>query len=283
MAIDIHIHPIFQEAVQELSATPEGASILQELELTSEKYCGRSANILTLDDFQREMDEADIDLVALQVGAFKGVPARPMNERVSMLLQMLPDKFIGFAGFDPNQGEEAVDDIEHAIKELGFKGVKMVASLLEMDINDKAFYPSYAKAQELGVPIMIHTGAVVVTGCRVKHVHPLMVDDVAFDFPELKIICAHLGGYSYMDVHNMLVRHPNVYADLSFWPLNPYYKDLIPWSLLEDTVPDKILLGSDYPYGQTPKEAVEGVESLPISNDFKRKILGENPTKLLGL
>jgi predicted TIM-barrel fold metal-dependent hydrolase len=110
-----------------------------------------------------------------------------------------------------------------------------------------------------------------------------MVDDVAFDFPELKIICAHLGGYSYMDVHNMLVRHPNVYADLSFWPLNPCYKDLIPWRLLEETVPDKILLGSDYPFGQTPKEAAEGVESLPVSHGFKPKILEENSTKLLNL
>jgi predicted TIM-barrel fold metal-dependent hydrolase len=283
MAIDIHIHAIFQEFVQDLSATPEGALVLKELEFTSKNYYGRSPNILSLADFQREMDEAGVEKVVLQVAALKGVPARPMNEQVSQLLQMLPDKFIGFAGFDPNQGEEAVDDIEYAVKELGFKGVKTVASVLEMDINDRAFYPSYTKAQELGVPIMIHTGAVVVTGCRVKHVHPLMVDDVAFDFPELKIICAHLGGYSYMDVHNILVRHPNVYADLSFWPLNPYYKDLIPWRLLEETVPDKILLGSDYPFGQTPKEAAEGVESLPVSHDFKRKILEGNATELLSL
>jgi len=68
-----------------------------------------------------------------------------------------------------------------------------------------------------------------------------------------------------------------------FWPLNPHYKDLIPWRLLEETVPDKILLGSDYPCGQTPKEAVEAVQNLPISEDFKRKILGENATRLLGL
>ncbi len=86
-----------------------------------------------------------------------------------------------------------------------------------------------------------------------------------------------------MDVHSMLVRHRNVYADICFWPLNPHYKDLIPWHLLEDTVPDKILLGSDYPCAQTPKEAVETVQNLPISEDFKQKILGENAARLLGL
>jgi predicted TIM-barrel fold metal-dependent hydrolase len=58
---------------------------------------------------------------------------------------------------------------------------------------------------------------------------------------------------------------------------------MIPWRLLEDTVPDKILLGSDYPCGQTPKEAVQTVRALPISEDFKLKILGENAARLLGL
>jgi predicted TIM-barrel fold metal-dependent hydrolase len=284
MIIDIHVHPIFQEVVQNISATPQGLRTIQNLEQTSKNYFYRSQKILSLADFQQEMDEAHIDKVALQITGAKGTPARPTNEQVSLLLQMLPDKFIGFAGFDPNQGEEAVADIEYAIGKLGFKGLKTVCSLLELDINDKALYPCYAKAQELGVPIMIHTGAsALVMGYRVKHVQPLMVDDVAFDFPDLKIICAHMGGHQYMDVHSMLVRHRNVYADLCFWPLNPHYKDLMPWRLLGDTVPDKILLGSDYPCGQTPKEAVEAVQNLPVSEEFKLKILGENAAKLLGL
>jgi len=280
----MHVHPIFQEAVQDISATPQGLRTIQNLEQTSKNYFNRSQKILSLADFQQEMDDAHIDKVILQVAGAKGSPARPTNEQVSTLLQMLPDKFIGFAGFNPNQGEEAIADIEYAVKQLGFKGLKAIPSLLELDINDKALYPCYAKAQELGVPIMIHTGASsLIMGSRVKHVQPLMIDDVAFDFPNLKIICAHMGGHQYMDVHSMLVRHPNVYADLCFWPLNPHYKNLLPWQLLEETVPDKILLGSDYPCGQTPKEAVETVRNLPISEDFKLKILGENATNLLSL
>jgi predicted TIM-barrel fold metal-dependent hydrolase len=278
--IDMHVHPVFRE----MPSTPETVRTIQHLELTSKSYFYRSQNILSIPDFQQEMKDAEIDKVVLQVPGAKGIPARQTNEQVSMLLQMLPDKFMGFAGFDPNQSEEAVADVEHAVKELGFKGLKTVSSLLELDINDKALYPCYAKAQELGVPIMIHTGASsLIMGYRTKYVQPLMVDDVAFDFPDLKIICAHMGGHQYMDVHSMLVRHPNVYADLCFWPLNPHYRDLIPWRLLEETVPDKILLGSDYPCGQTPKEAVEAVRSLPISEDFKLKILGMNATKLLAL
>jgi len=280
MIVDMHVHPIFQETPQ----TPETIQMIQSLELTSKNYFRRSQRILSLGDFQKEMKETSIDKVVLQIATSKGSPARPVNEYASMLLRMFPDKFIGFAGFDPNRGEEAVTDIEHAIKDLGYKGLKTVSPLLELDINDKAFYPCYAKAQELGVPITIHTGASsLVMGSRVKYAQPAMVDDVAFDFPDLKIICAHMGAHQYMDAYNMLVRHRNVYADLSFWPLNPLYKDMIPWRLLEDTVPDKILLGSDYPCGQTPKEAVQTVQKLPISEEFKQKILGGNAAHLLNL
>lgn len=280
MIVDMHVHPIFQETPQ----TPETIQMIQSLELTSKNYFRRSQRILSLGDFQKEMKETSIDKVVLQIATSKGSPARPVNEYASMLLRMFPEKFIGFAGFDPNRGEEAVADIEHAIRDLGYKGLKTVSPLLELDINDKAFYPCYAKAQELGVPITIHTGASsLVMGSRIKYAQPTMVDDVAFDFPDLKIICAHMGGHQYMDAYNMLVRHRNVYADLSFWPLNPLYKDMMPWQLLEDTLPDKILLGSDYPCGQTPKEAVQTVQELPISEEFKQKILGGNAANLLNL
>jgi predicted TIM-barrel fold metal-dependent hydrolase len=278
MIIDAHVHPVFRET----PATPEIARMIQNLEQTSKNYYCRSQNILSLADFQQEMKSAGIDRVVLQVSASKGSPANPVNEQVSMLMRMFPDSFMGFAGFNPHQGEQAVADIVHAIKDLGYKGLKTVSPTLELDINDKAYYPCYAKAQELGVPIMIHTGAsTLVMGYRVKYAQPLMIDDVAFDFPDLKIICAHMGGHSFMDVQSLLVRHQNVYADLSFWSLHPLYKDLIPWRILEETVSDKILLGSDYPCAQTPKEAVETVKTLLISEAFKQKILGKNAERLL--
>lgn len=278
MIIDMHVHPVFRESL----ATPDMARMIQNLEQTSKNYYYRSQKILSLAEFQQDMKSAGIDKVVLQISGSKGSPANPDNERASMLMRMFPDSFMGFAGFNPHQGAQAVADIEHAIKDLGYKGIKTVSPMLELDINDKAYYPCYAKAQELDVPIMIHTGAsTLVMGCRVKYAQPLMVDDVAFDFPSLKIICAHMGGHSFMDVQSLLLRHQNVYADLCFWPLHPLYKDLIPWRLLEETVPDKILLGSDYPCAQTPREAVETVETLPISESFRQKILGKNAERLL--
>ena len=296
MIIDIQTHPFFLELLGEMPAPAESgdknqpfdliadpSAIGKAVGLMSKSYFDRGPAILSLKDFHHQMEIAGIDMVALQVALIKGDPARQINEQVAGLISKSSGKFIGFAGFDPNTGEQAVADIEYAIKELGFIGIKTVSALMGLDINDKAYYPCYAKAQELGVPIMMHTGAGLVLGSRVKHVHPMMVDDVAFDFPNLKIICAHLGGWNYMDVHSMLVRHTNIYTDLSFWPLNPHYINFVPWKLLEETVPDKIFFGSDYPGGQSPQEALEAVKSLSISEEFKRKIMGDNAAGLLNL
>ncbi len=293
MIIDMHVHPRFLEPQQGAPPPQQPAKSLnivanpQQFGMaageTAHRYYQRNPVLLTLPDFIGKMDEAKIDKAALMVTALKGTPVRPMNEGVAKLLKAYPGRLIGFAGFDPNTGTQAVDEIEYAIKQLGFSGIKTVASFLELDINDKAFYPCYAKAQQLGVPITIHTGSAILKGVRVKHVQPLMVDDVAFDFPDLKIVCTHLGGWQFMDAVGMVVHHRNVYADISFWPLNPMYVDLVPWSVLEKAVPDKILFGSDYPAGQTPKEAAEAVRKLPINESFKEKILGSNAAALLGM
>lgn len=292
MKIDIHVHPQFSDPQQggppprpesklDLVADPRYLPIA--VEQTSQLYYRRGHVMMPLPEFIAQMDQAGIDKAVLLVPAIKGVPVRPMNEGVANLLKAFPDRFIGFAGFDPHEGPRAVDEIEYAVRELGYAGIKNVSSTVGLDINDRSFYPCYGKTQELGVPLLIHTGSVMIKGTRVRHVHPLMVDDVAFDFPDLKIICAHLGGWQYLDAIAMVVHHPNVFADISFWPLHPLYRDLIPWALLEQACPDKILMGSDYPAGQTPKEAAEAVMQLPISDGFKEKILGKNAAALLGL
>ena len=79
MIIDIHVHPMFQETVQELSSTPAGARTIQNIELTSKTYYDRRPIILSLTDFQKEMAKAGIDKVGLLLTGSKGVPASPEN------------------------------------------------------------------------------------------------------------------------------------------------------------------------------------------------------------
>ena len=271
MIIDIHTHPVFL-----------GMPIHPGLDGLSKAYYGRGMSRLTLSDFVKELDRAGVDKVVFLSVCWKNQPVRPRNEAVAELLRQCPDRFIGFASFDPNTGQQATDEIVHAVKELGFAGVKTIAQNVEMFYNDPRCYPIYEKVQELGIPILFHTGPSFLE-TRSKFGDPMTLDDVALDFPQMKIILAHMGMQKYMEVHSLLVRHPNVYADLSFWPLHPAYRVPIPWRLFEETVPEKLLLGSDFPVGQTPSEAIEAVNSLPVSEKFKTRILGENAARLLSV
>lgn len=294
IVIDIHSHPTFTDFIQKGHKPPQPWPANKKLDvvedpskmgiamhLTSKQYKGQSPKIFSIQDFKKQLNETH-SLINFLCPITKGQSAKQSNEKAAKLIKQFGEKAIGFAGFDPTS-KDPVGDIEYAINKLGFKGLKIIPSLFGLDINDKTFYPCYQKIQELGVPITIHTGAGLIMGCRISHVHPLLIDDVAFDFPALKIIAAHMGCWNYMDVHSLLLRHPNVYADLSAWPLDPLYANLMPWSMFEKTISDKLMLGSDYPAAQTPQEALDVVNSLPISDEFKQKIKGQNAAKVLGI
>ncbi|HEU4341851.1 MAG TPA: amidohydrolase family protein [Candidatus Binatia bacterium] len=271
MIIDAHAHPVFA-----------GTPVHPGVHSLSHTYYSRSALEITLPDYVKELDRARVDRAVLLTVAWKNGPVRQRNEATAEIVDKYPDRLIGFAAFDPNAGDQAVAELGYAANELRLRGAKIVAQNVEMFYNDPRYYPIYAKIEELGIPIMFHTGPSFL-GTRSQYGEPSTLDDVALAFPKMKIIVAHLGMHRFMDAHSLLVRHPNVSADLSFWPLHRAYRGLIPWQLFEETVSEKLLMGSDFPVGQSPIEAVETVKSLPIGDRFKAQILGENAAKLLGI
>lgn len=294
--IDFHAHPTFSDFSHgpevDLSTLPPNYKIDVlanpgdmgvAMAMTSMQYKGKAPVTLSSDEYIEHLDENGVELINFLCPIVKGQSAKESNERNAKIIQKFNGRAMGSAGFDPNAGDQAVYDIEYAVKELGFRGLKMIGSLLDLNINDRAFYPCFEKAQELGVPVTVHTGSGIVMGCRVSQVKPILIDDVAFDFPGLKINCAHLGCWDFMDMHSMLMRHKNVYSDLSAWPLDAKFMKLVPWDLLEETVSAKLFLGSDYPAAQTSGQAIAAVHSLPVSDAFKEKILGQNAADFLGL
>lgn len=271
MIVDAHTHPVFL-----------GGYIHPGLDQLSKAYYGRECIKWTRADFLAGLDRAGVDKAIVLTVSWKGHPIRERNEATAELVSQHPDRLVGFASFDPNTGAGAVEEVQYAVEQLGLSGVKIVAPNVEVSYNDPRYYPIYERIEQLGVPIVFHTGGSFLH-TRSKFGDPLTLDDVAHDFPEMKVIVAHLAMERFLDAHSLLVRHANVYADLSFWPLHPIYRRLIPWSVLEETVADKLLYGSDFPVGQTPTEGIAAVKSLPVSDDFKAKVLGENTAKVLGL
>jgi len=190
------------------------------------------------------------------------------------------DRLIPFANINPFTTARPAQELERCVRGLGFRGLKLYPTYQYFYPNDPLLYPLYAKAQELGIPVMFHTGSSVFRGSRLKYGDPLYLDDVAVDFPDLVIVQAHSGRGFWYDRAAFLARlHPNVYMEVSGLPphkLLDYFPDL-------ERLADKVIFGSDWPGVPSIKANIEAIRALPISEEAKAKILGENAARILGL
>jgi uncharacterized protein len=209
------------------------------------------------------------------------------NDYVAEVVKKYPDQFIGFASVDPWKGAIAVRELERAVKELGLRGLKLHPTTQAFFPNDTRFYPLWEKCVELGIPLISHTGQTGVGagtpgggGLKLKYAHPLHLDDVAADFPELTIIMAHPAVPWQEEQLAVAMHKANVYIDLSGW--SPKYFRPVLVQYANSLLQDKVLFGSDYPVLQ-PERWLKDFEALEIKEEVRRKIVLENAQKLLKL
>jgi predicted TIM-barrel fold metal-dependent hydrolase len=190
------------------------------------------------------------------------------------------DMFIPFASIDPKIDKEPARELRKLVEEKGFKGLKLYPTYQQYYPNDELVYPLYKEAQNLEIPVMVHTGSSIFKGSRLKFGNPLLLDDVAVDFPDLKIVMAHSGrGLWYKEAFFLAQLHKNVYMEVSGLPP----KNLLKYFPNFEYNADKIIFGSDWPGIKSIKNNVHDVKALPLENDTIDKILGFNATKLLKL
>lgn len=171
-------------------------------------------------------------------------------------------------------------ELERLITREGFRGLKLYPTYEQFYANDRVLYPMYAVAQELKIPVMVHTGSSVFKGARLKYGDPLFLDDVAVDFPDLTIVMAHSGRGFWYDHAFFLARlHENMYMEVAGLPpqrLLEYFPEL-------EKNADKIVFGTDWPGNPYIDRNIELVRQLPIKESTKTKILGGNAARILGL
>jgi predicted TIM-barrel fold metal-dependent hydrolase len=196
----------------------------------------------------------------------------------------MPDRLIAFGGVHPRLTKDAASDM-HRFLDMGIRGIKLHPPHQVFGLTDyrekglKSLETIFTIAQERKVPVMIHTGTSIFPGARSRLGDPMGVDDVAIDFPELKIILAHGGRPLWSETAVFLLRRfPNVSIDISGIPprrLLHYFPRLPEFA-------DKVLYGSDWPAPGVPslKEILEGVEALPLPPEARAKIMGGNARKL---
>lgn len=212
---------------------------------------------------------------------------RYSNEEVAEIAAANDDILIAFASIDPWKGKMAPREARRLIRDFGVKGFKFHPTYQGFWPNDRMAYPFYEVLQEEGVIALFHTGQTGVgsgmrggMGMRLKYSNPMAIDDVAVDFPDLRIIMAHPSFPWQEEALSVATHKPNVYIDLSGWSPKYFPEILVRYS--NTLLKNKMLFGSDWP-AITPDRWLADFEKAPFRDEVRPLILKENARRLLNL
>lgn len=278
-AIDFHVHPWTREFME------ENECIRYAIE-----FFRISQNLLpdSIDDLISEMDNAGVqasvilgqDLRSSKKPQFKNYTLP--NEQLKRLVDSHPDRFLAFGSVDP-RNEDALLKLRAMTVDYGFKGLKIHGDASEIFPNDPILYPIYEKCVEYDLVVLHHTGTTGLGYCKIKYGRPLDLDDVAQDFPELKIVCAHFGWPWTEECFAVAVRNRNVFVDISGW-LPRYYPSLLV-TYMNGLLKDKVVFGTDYPMISTTAwmRDFDKYTRPQLKEGIADKILRQNAERLLSI
>lgn len=237
-----------------------------------------------------EMDKAGVGMAGIISNTVaNGVGGKLLQthiDEVYPLLQKYPDRFFGWCGINPLGGMETLRYIERAVKQLAFIGVHVYPHWFGVPINDRLYYPIYAKCCELGVPITLQVGRQSPRSGGKLCARPSLLEDVAFDFPELKLIGLHIGVPYDHEMTSCARSHENVFVIADAHPPRSWSSHFVDYIAERDwgnnDGSQKVMWGTDYPV-QTMAASIAEVRKLDIPDRAKSRILGENAVRILGL
>lgn len=202
------------------------------------------------------------------------------NEEVAAIVEAHPDRFVGIASVNLYRPMEAVHELRHFVKDRGFRGLRIVPWFWNLPPNDRRYYPVFAECCELEVPFLTqvgHTGPL----CPSEPGRPVpYLDDVALEFPDLKIIAGHVGYPWTGEILGMARKYPNVYIDTSAYKarrLPPEVADF-----MRGRGRKKMMFGTNYPM-LMPEMCFEGFAELGLDDEAARLFLYENAEQVFGL
>jgi predicted TIM-barrel fold metal-dependent hydrolase len=207
---------------------------------------GREALKATPTEHRNSMEGVDkAVVVAFRSRALKvNVP----NEYVSEYAARHREKVIPFCSVDPNDGD-ASRELKRCVKEMGMEGLKLGPIYQHFTPTSAKAGKVFETAQELEIPVLIHQGTTFVRDAPLEFANPVLLDKVARDYPDLRMIVAHLG-HPWEDETVALIRkQPNIFSDISGLTYRPSRLYLKLLSCLEYGVMKKLVFGSDFPFG----------------------------------
>lgn len=288
MIIDVHSH-----VPSHVDAVPPEEEVRE-----SKMRPDRAVRLTTTyDDFFEAMEPVD-RVVSFGIAMPADRPAvigekdmKKVNDATAALVARAPQKVIGFMSVHPDE-PAALDEMERAYGDLRLRGLKLGPNYQNFDPLGENARRIYSRAQEMKLPVLFHQGTSPIRDAPIRYAHPLVMDEIAILFPELRIVMAHIGHPWLEDCLVVIRKHPNLYADIS----GRFYR---PWSFYngmrlayEWSVINKLLFGSDYPI-TTPQETIDGLRHLDhfirqhhlpeVPLELIEGIIHRNSLELLGL
>jgi predicted TIM-barrel fold metal-dependent hydrolase len=280
VAIDVHVH---------VHADLHGHLALDdELNAAAAKYFKGDPYDPTVHDIAADYRQKKMAAVIFTVDAEAATGQMTLsNEEIAEAAAEHPDVLIPFGSIDPARGLAGIRAARRLVTDHGVRGFKFHPSYQNFLPNDRQHYPLYAELEALGVPALFHTGQTGIgsglpggRGIKLRYSDPMLLDDIAADFPGLTIIMAH-PSVPWQDSAIAVAQHKaNVYIDLSGWSPKYFPPQLV--RAANTLLKTKVLFGSDYPLLR-PERWIKDFEALDIRDEVKPLIMKDNAITALGL
>ncbi len=277
--IDFHTHPVLiREFVEKYPGYERMAREVFKI----------GNNFQPLETFLLQMDVAGVDKAVLLPVACARAQKMDIssNEQVAELCAKSP-RFIGFASVDP-LSKTAVRELENAASGLGLRGLKLDPALQKFRPDDEKVFPVYEAAENLGLPVVIHTGMSWAPASALEDGHPLVLEKVIRRFTKLNFVLAHWGWPWVWEATALALKYDNCYLDCScLYYDGPeeffhfVFSKQIPTTVIERSLRNKVVFGSNYPRVEI-KNMVAALKSLKLTEGCLEKIFRTNAERLLG-
>ena len=272
-AIDVHVH--LEHTGESTEADKHAAQYFKG---------GAPRDPVAMAEYYRSRNMA---CVVFTVDETRSGMKRLSNDEVIAFAAQNPDIAIPFASINPSRGAEGVREAKRLVKDGLVKGLKLHPPTMEFFPNDRVAYPLYEVFAEARLPVLFHTGHSGLGtgmrgggGIRLKYGHPMPIDDVAVDFPDMPIVMAHPSFPWQEEAISVCLHKPQVYIDLSGW--SPKYFSPVLIQYANTLLKEKVLFGSDYPM-LTPDRWMADFEKIAIRDEVRPLILKQNALRLFGL
>lgn len=279
IAIDIHTHA-------ERSCRQPLDEIQAEFDAAASKYFKIDSKRPTIPETIAFYRERKIGFVMFTVDSESATGIKRItNEEIAEAARDNADIMCAFASIDPHKGKAGALEARRMIKDYGVKGFKFHPPIQNFAPADPMAWPIYEVIAEHQLPAIFHTGHSGMGtgmpgggGIRLKYGQPILVDDVAVDFPDMKIILAHPSWPWTDEALSMALHKPNVFIDLSGWSPKYFPPQIVRYANTQ--LGHKFLFGSDFPL-ITPDKWIAAFDQAGFKPELREPILKGNATKLL--